>query len=149
MHPPNASPQPRIRHPGPPAADRGPEPKGFHPLDHDRERGSATVLGAGIVAAIVTLAMAFTAVGQATAARHRAQGAADAAALAGAAKVLFGEGEVCAAAQELTEEAEVELERCEVRDLEVTVYVSTPATGIPSAFGPATAVSRAGPVKVE
>jgi Flp pilus assembly protein TadG len=50
-----------------------------------RERGSATVLAAGVAAALVVSAMAFTAVGQASAARHRAQGAADAAALAGAA----------------------------------------------------------------
>lgn len=115
----------------------------------DRERGSATVLATGIVAALVVSAMAFTAVGQATAARHRAQGAADAAALAGASKVLLGDGESCAAARAMAEDAAVELERCEVRNLEVTVYVSVEASGIPAAFGPARAVSRAGPVKVE
>jgi secretion/DNA translocation related TadE-like protein len=106
-------------------------------------------LAAGVAAALVVSAMAFTAVGQASAARHRAQGAADAAALAGAAKVLFGEGEACAAAQAMAERSATEFERCEVNDLEVTVYVNETPTGIPATLGPARAVSRAGPVAVE
>ncbi|WP_051704754.1 Rv3654c family TadE-like protein [Glycomyces sp. NRRL B-16210] len=130
-----------------PAPPQG-EPKPGRPCD-DRERGSATVLATGIVAALVVSAMAFTAVGQATAARHRAQGAADVAALAGAAKVLLGDGEACAAAQAMAADAAVELDHCEVRNLEVTVYVSAEPSGIPASFGPARAVSRAGPVKVE
>lgn len=99
--------------------------------------------------ALVASAVAFTAVGQASAARHRAQGAADAAALAGAAKVLFGEGEACSAAQGMVESSGTEFERCEVHGLEVTVYVNETPGGIPAAFGPARAVSRAGPVAVE
>jgi len=98
---------------------------------------------------LVVSAVAFIAVGQATAARHRAQGAADGAALAGAARVLLGEGEACGAAQAMAEDAGVEFERCEVSDLEVTVYVSETPNGIPAVFGPARAVSRAGPVTVE
>jgi len=94
-------------------------------------------------------AVAFTAVGQAGAARHRAQGAADAAALAGAAKVLFGESEACAAAQAMVERSATEFEGCEVNDLEVTVYVNETPNGLPAAFGPARAVSRAGPIAVE
>lgn len=113
------------------------------------ERGSSTVLAAGVTAALLVSAVAFTAVGQAGAARHRAQGAADAAALAGAAKVLFGEGEACAAAQAMVERSATEFERCEVNDLEVTVYVNETPNGLPAAFGPARAVSRAGPVAVE
>lgn len=117
--------------------------------ESDRERGSATVLAAGVMAALVVTAVAFTAVGQASAARHRAQGAADAAALAAAAKVLFGEEEACGAARAMVEKSGSELEGCEVGGLEVTVHVSEVATGIPTAFGPARAVSRAGPVAVE
>uniref|UniRef100_UPI0038CC0746 pilus assembly protein TadG-related protein n=1 Tax=Glycomyces dulcitolivorans TaxID=2200759 RepID=UPI0038CC0746 len=41
------------------------------------EEGSATVLAAGVAVALVATAVAFTAIGQASAARHRAQGAAD------------------------------------------------------------------------
>jgi secretion/DNA translocation related TadE-like protein len=114
-----------------------------------KERGSATVLAAGVTAAILVSAVAFTAVGQASAARHRAQGAADAAALAGAARVLFGEGEACAAAQAMVERSEAEFQGCEVSGLEVTVHVNETPKGIPAAFGPARAVSRAGPVAVE
>jgi secretion/DNA translocation related TadE-like protein len=128
--------------------EAGVEPRVKSALD-DRERGSATVLAAGVAAALVVSAMTFTAVGQASAARHRAQGAADAAALAGAAKVLLGEGEACAAAQAMVERSATEFERCEVSDLEVTVYVNETPTGIPATFGPARAVSRAGPVAVE
>ena len=110
-----------------------------------RESGSATVLSVGTVAAVVLFAGAFVAVGQAEAARHRAQGAADSAALAGAAKVLHGEQEVCQAASAMAAEAEVKLDGCEVNELEVTVHVSAATSGVPGAFGPARAVSRAGP----
>lgn len=113
------------------------------------ERGSATVLATGIAAALLVSAVAFTALGQAGAARHRAQGAADAAALAGAAKVLFGEGEACAAARAMVERSDAEFQGCEVSELEVTVHVNETPSGLPAAFGPARAVSRAGPVAVE
>lgn len=116
---------------------------------NDRERGSATILAAGVAVALVVSAVAFTAVGQAGVARHRAQGAADAAALAGAATVLSGEEAACAAARAMVERSATEFERCEVSDLEVTVYVNETPNGIPAAFGPARAVSRAGPVAVE
>jgi secretion/DNA translocation related TadE-like protein len=113
------------------------------------ERGSATVLAAGVAAALIATAVAFTAVGQASAARHRAQGAADAAALAGAARVLFGEGEACAAARAMVDRTSAEFVRCEVNGLEVTVHVNETPSGIPNPFGPARAVSRAGPVTIE
>jgi secretion/DNA translocation related TadE-like protein len=116
---------------------------------NDRERGSATILAAGVAAALVVSAVAFTAVGQASAARHRAQGAADAAALAGAAKVLAGEEAACTVARAMVERSATEFEGCEVSDLEVTVYVNETPNGLPATFGPARAASRAGPVAVE
>jgi secretion/DNA translocation related TadE-like protein len=129
--------------PRPSARDRRREPP------RDGERGSATVLAAGVAAALVATAVAFTAIGQAGAARHRAQGAADAAALAGAARVLFGENEACGAAAAMVDRTSAEFVRCEVSGLEVTVYVTATPTGIPQALGPARAVSRAGPVLTE
>ncbi|GAB3226433.1 hypothetical protein GCM10027447_16610 [Glycomyces halotolerans] len=99
-----------------------------------------------VVAAVVVFAAGLAAMGQAGAARHRAQGAADAAALAGAAKVLLGEAEACGAAAAMVEGGGAELYSCEVRDVEVTVRVSVKPAGIPAVFGPARAVSRAGPV---
>ncbi|GAB3996229.1 hypothetical protein GCM10029992_15680 [Glycomyces albus] len=73
-------------------------------------------------------------------------GAADAAALAGAAKLLLGPGEACSAAAELVVENQAEMESCEVGELEVTVRVTTEPAGIGDLFGPARASSRAGPV---
>lgn len=99
-----------------------------------------------MLAATAVLAAGFAAVGQAGAARHQAQGAADAAALAGAAKVLLGPGEACSAAAELVAENRAEMESCEVSGLEVTVRVTTDPAGIGDLFGPARASSRAGPV---
>lgn len=134
------------------AADRGADPTmnaGRHrrrPVDDDRERGSATVLSVGVLAATVILAAGFAAAGQAGAARHQAQGAADAAALAAAAKVLLGPGEACSAAAELVAENRTEMESCEVSELEVTVRVTTEPAGMGDLFGPARASSRAGPV---
>lgn len=145
---------PRPQAEGPPAQSRPlpgdvPSP-GRHPTGgpdvEGRERGSATVLAVGVVAALVLFAGAFAALGQASAARHRAQGAADAAALAGAARVLLGDEEACEAASAMTAEGGADLERCEVKDLEVTVAVTVEAAGVPALFGPARAVSRAGPV---
>ncbi|GAB3647603.1 hypothetical protein GCM10028833_11710 [Glycomyces tarimensis] len=103
----------------------------------------------GVVAALVIFAGAFAAMGQASAARHRAQGAADAAALAGAARVLLGEAEACGAASDLVAANDARLERCEVSGLEVTVHVAAEPAGVPAVFGPARAVSRAGPVMTE
>jgi secretion/DNA translocation related TadE-like protein len=91
-------------------------------------------------------AVAFAAAGQAGVARHRAQTAADAGALAAASRVLLGEAEACSAAASFVAANGARLEECEVDGLEVTVRTTVPVPGIPAAFGPARAVSRAGPV---
>lgn len=124
----------------------GARPSGRASAAGCRERGSATVLAVGVVAALVLFAGGFAAMGQASAARHRAQGAADAAALAGAARVLLGDVEACGAASAMAGENGVDLERCEVKDLEVTTTVTVEPAGLPALFGPARAISRAGPV---
>lgn len=115
-------------------------------MRESRERGSATVLSIGVLGATVALAAGFAAVGQAGAARHQAQSAADAAALAAATKVLWGETEACAAAAAIAAENDTELERCRVNDLEVHVAVTRDPSGVAAVFGPAAAVARAGPV---
>ncbi|MFI1713894.1 Rv3654c family TadE-like protein [Streptomyces litmocidini] len=56
------------------------------------------------------------ALGQAVAARHRAGGAADLAALAAADRALWGEAEACAAASRVAVAQGAELARCAVRD---------------------------------
>ncbi|MFB9658918.1 Rv3654c family TadE-like protein [Glycomyces mayteni] len=127
----------------------GPDPGSTRRTRSSGEQGSATVLAAGVAAALVAAAVAFTALGQAGAARHRAQGAADAAALAGANRVLFGEADACAAARAIVDRTATEFVRCDVNGLEVTVHVNETPTGLPRLLGPARAVSRAGPVTIE
>ncbi len=109
-----------------------------------REDGVATVLGAVMVAAIVVVAVMVIDVGAAVSARHRAQAAADLAALAGAASAIDPEA-ACAAADRLARANTGTLRACGVDGFEVTVRVSIPVSL--SVFGPgeAVAVARAGP----
>ncbi|MFB7409251.1 Rv3654c family TadE-like protein, partial [Streptomyces sp. NPDC056202] len=62
-----------------------------------RDRGAATVWAAFAACALCVVFGAVLALGQAVAARHRAGGAADLAALAAADRALWGEAEACAA----------------------------------------------------
>ncbi|MFD3661412.1 Rv3654c family TadE-like protein [Streptomyces sp. NPDC058659] len=80
------------------------------------------------------------ALGQAVAARHRAGGAADLAALAAADRALWGEAEACAAASRVAAAQGTELLRCAVRGelAEVT------ATVVRGPYRPEVS-SRAGP----
>lgn len=104
----------------------------------------ATVLAAIMVAAIVVVAVMVVDVGAAVSARHRAQTAADLAALAGASSAIDA-GEACAAADRLARANAGSLRACGVDGFEVTVRVSVPVSL--SVFGSdeAAAVARAGP----
>ncbi|MFD9826718.1 Rv3654c family TadE-like protein [Tsukamurella tyrosinosolvens] len=109
-----------------------------------REDGVATVLAAVLVAAIVVVAIMVIDVGAAVSARHRAQAAADLAALAGAASAIDAE-EACGAADRLARANAGSLRACGVDGFEVAVRVSVPVSL--SVFGSdeAVAVARAGP----
>ena len=111
----------------------------------EREDGSASVVMVAVIAAMVLVAGAFVAVGQATAARHTAQGVADAAALTSAARLGYESDSVCEAAAEVTEANGVVLEKCSVDGVAVTVRVSAEPAGWAAQLGMASAVSRAGP----
>ncbi|MFF4170183.1 Rv3654c family TadE-like protein [Streptomyces sp. NPDC001744] len=89
------------------------------------DRGAATVWAAFAACALCVVFGAVLALGQATAARHRAGGAADMAALAAADRALRGEEEACAAASRVAGAQGVELVRCAVRGelAEVTARV--------------------------
>lgn len=80
---------------------------------------------------------AVLALGQAVAARHRAGGAADLAALAAADRALWGEAEACTAATRVAAAQGAELARCAVRDgiAEVTARVVGGRTGPRSGRG--------------
>lgn len=83
--------------------------------------------------------------GAAVVARHRAQAAADLAALAAAATLVDGTPHACAGATELARMMGTSVVACSVQDLDVVVTVEAVVeTGI-FPIGPAQAVARAGP----
>ncbi|MER5967928.1 Rv3654c family TadE-like protein [Streptomyces sp. NPDC002057] len=89
------------------------------------DRGAATVWVALAACALCVVFGAVLALGQAVAARHRAGGAADLAALAAADRALWGEAEACGAASRVAAAQGAELVACAVRGelAEVTARV--------------------------
>lgn len=110
------------------------------------DRGSASVWVLAIGLVVIVVAQAFAMVGAATVARHRAQAAADLAALAGALRVLDGESVACARAAEVSARNGAGLVACRVDGFDVIVTVEVAATG-PGAWGAAQRSARAGPVE--
>lgn len=112
------------------------------------ESGGATVLACFTLAALVVVTAALVHVGGVVVSRHRAQSAADLAALA-AAYALDGGGEsACAAASSIADRMRVELAHCSVDGWQVVVATTVSAAGsgvLP--IGPARAVARAGPLE--
>lgn len=91
-----------------------------------RDVGSASVWVLAAAVAVLTLAVAAMAVTAAISARHRAESAADLAALAGAAAVRDG-GDGCRAAALIANANRASLARCLVgSDRSVTVVVAVP-----------------------
>ncbi|MFF1507326.1 Rv3654c family TadE-like protein [Streptomyces sp. NPDC058326] len=109
------------------AGDRGSTVTGAAPAGGAcrSDRGAATVWVAFAACALCVVFAAVLALGQAVAARHRAGGAADLAALAAADRALWGEVEACAAASRVAAAQRAELVRCAVRGevAEVTARV--------------------------
>ncbi len=84
--------------------------------------------------------------GSAVVARHRAQAAADLAALAAAAQVPSGAAAACARATTVAREMRVDDARCEVDGLDVVVTVAVRVRVATVFGGAARAAARAGPV---
>lgn len=101
------------------------------------------MLAAVLVSAIVTVTAGGVAVGSVVVARHRAQSAADLAALAGASRVPAGAQAACLRARAVAEAMRTTLRACELVGLDVTVRVSA-RTGLRSGRD-ALATARAGP----
>jgi secretion/DNA translocation related TadE-like protein len=95
-----------------------------------------------MVAVLLSITGAGAYLGSVVVARHRAQAAADLAALAGAARLPQGAAAACARATVVGREMRVDDVRCAVDDLDVVVSVE-----VRVAFaGAARAAARAGPV---
>jgi secretion/DNA translocation related TadE-like protein len=102
-----------------------------------------TVLAAVLIATLVALTLGGAWLGAAVVARHRAQAAADLAALAAAARLPGGAAAACRQAQVLAEAMRATLRGCDVERLDVTVTVSARVGGRIAAK--AAALARAGP----
>jgi secretion/DNA translocation related TadE-like protein len=90
------------------------------------ESGIATVFAVTAIGLIIVLAIALLQVGLVVVARHRAQTAADLAALAGSAAILRG-GNGCATAGRVAERNGADLARCRTDLAVVTVRAERPA----------------------
>lgn len=107
--------------------------------------GYATIVSASIVAAVVSLAMVAAGLVSHTVGTHRAQVAADLAAVAAATALYAGHtaGDVCAAARQTTELNHAEVAECTIDGTDVTVTASVRTSG---GARRAEASARAGPL---
>jgi secretion/DNA translocation related TadE-like protein len=101
------------------------------------------VVAAAMVAALLSITGGGVYLGSAVVARHRAQAAADLAALAAAARLAAGPETACAQANAVAREMRVRITSCAVDDLDVVVTIEVRlAVG---GWGKAQAAARAGP----
>ena len=101
-----------------------------------------------MMAALLTITIGGVYVGSAVIARHRAQAAADLAAVAAAVHLADGTRAACSRASALALAMKAAVTRCEVDGLDVLVTVETRIPLGRIAVGPARATARAGPVDV-
>lgn len=111
-----------------------------------RDDGLATVVGAGLVAVLLTVAVAGVHLGTATVTRHRAEAAADLAALAAAGRAVAGTETACGQARRITGTMRGRLAGCQVQGWDVLIEVEADPPGPLGRFGTARAAARAGPV---
>ena len=96
-----------------------------------------------MVAVLITVTLGGVKIGSALVARHRAQSAADLAALAAAQRVPAGPAAACREARALAAAARATVRTCDVEQLDVTLTVSVAVGGWAGAH--AIAGARAGP----
>ncbi|MDY6871634.1 MAG: Rv3654c family TadE-like protein [Actinomycetota bacterium] len=98
------------------------------------------------MAVLIAVTGGLTQVGSAVVARHRAQAAADLAALAAAAQIASGARSACAQATLVARAMHTTMTDCATDGLEVVVHVEAEAGLGGWRFGPAHAAARGGPV---
>ena len=107
------------------------------------DTGAATVLAAALVAALVAIALGGVWVGGAAVARHRAQAAADLAAIAAAGRLPLGPDAACSQARTIAAAMGAAVSACDIQNLDVVVAVTVRPGG--RITGEARAAARAGP----
>lgn len=105
------------------------------------DAGAATVLVVAMAGVLMFVVVGLAAAGGLVTAQRRAQGAADLAALGGAARLT----DACAEAGRVAVANAAALDRCEVVGQDVAVVVSVPGPEVPWADVRVTAEARAGP----
>jgi secretion/DNA translocation related TadE-like protein len=100
-----------------------------------------------MMAVLLAITVACVYLGSAVVARHRAQAAADLAALAAAGRLTQGSGAACAHAVAVAEAMHTTVVDCSVVGLDVVVAVDVTAALGRLGVGTARAVARAGPVE--
>ncbi len=101
-----------------------------------------------MLALLATLAVALQ-LGVAVITRHRAEAAADLAALAVAARAVLGTDAACADGRRVTDRMAVRMVACRLHGWEATVEVEAATGGVLAAFGGAQAAARAGPAEAD
>jgi secretion/DNA translocation related TadE-like protein len=113
------------------------------------DRGSATVFAALASLAVLLVFMAGVDLGGAALARHRAEAAADLAALGAAGHSIDGADAACDLARGLTERMRATLDHCALEDWDAVVQVRVHRSWSLLAAGDAVGRARAGPVPEE
>ncbi|GAA2336596.1 hypothetical protein GCM10009854_10650 [Saccharopolyspora halophila] len=110
------------------------------------DRGAATALAAVLSLALPVLLWFALALGAATAARHRAEGAADLAALAAAARASMGQERACARARQVAEAMNTALDECRTSGRRARTRVSAAPPEILGFGRRPSARAHAGPI---
>ncbi|OBF42528.1 helicase [Mycolicibacterium peregrinum] len=104
------------------------------------------MLAAAMIAMVIAFAAGGAYLGAAVTARHRAQAAADLAALGAAGAVVSGPDAACAQATQIAVRLRSDLGACRIDGLDVVLEVSVPVRLGRWGVGLARAAARAGPV---
>jgi secretion/DNA translocation related TadE-like protein len=115
-------------------------------LSRDSERGSATLISVAMMAVLLAITLGGSVVGSAVIARHRAQAAADLAALAAAGRIASGPQSACAWATSVAKANGAKATGCTVEELDVVVTVEVAVALSRIGMASASAAARAGPV---
>lgn len=121
----------------------------MRPGHRPRDDGFATVLAAAVIAVTVVLLGLGVGLGGAILARHRAESAADLAALAGASEAVSGTETACGRADDVARTNGAVLTSCVWRGWVVAVVVSRPCHCLPSVAGSAVGRAQAGPTAAD
>ncbi|SEG82600.1 helicase/secretion neighborhood TadE-like protein [Saccharopolyspora kobensis] len=113
----------------------------------NRDRGAATALSAILVLALLAVLVLVLQIGAATIARHRAEGAADLAALAAAAHAPSGAESACERAAQVAEGMRAAVVECLLEGWNARVTVEADLPAIVLLGGKARSRAHAGPIE--